>query len=142
MTTRFIFPQFSLEGRRLRILGLAPFGLEKVLLQKFVLCCLSTAVLTVSLMVISSLMLQLPVFDVVLYAGVIATMTVGLTALALGLGTLFPNFRETNPAKIVSGFGGTLCLIVSFIYILLCVSAMALPAGVRLAEEGFFANRN
>jgi ABC-2 type transport system permease protein len=80
--------------------------------------------------------LQLPVFDVVLYALVIATMTVGLTALAIGLGTLFPNFRETNPAKIVSGFGGTLCLIVSFIYILLCISVLALPAGVRLAEGG------
>lgn len=142
LTTRFIFPQFSLEGRRLWILGLAPFGLEKVLLQKFVLCCVSTAVLTVSLMVASSLMLHLPVFDIVLYAGVIATMTVGLTALAIGLGTLFPNFRETNPAKIVSGFGGTLCLIVSFIYILLCIAVLAVPAGVRLAEKGILFGRN
>lgn len=142
LTTRFIFPQFSLEGRRLWILGLAPFGLEKVLLQKFVLCCLATGSLTVSLMVVSSVMLNLPVADVILYACVIATMTVGLTALAIGLGTLFPNFRETNPAKIVSGFGGTLCLIVSFVYIIMCIGILSLPAGVRLSEEGALFGRN
>lgn len=142
LTTRFIFPQFSLEGRRLWILGLAPFGLEKVLMQKFVLCCVATATLTVSLMVASSLMLQLPVADIILYAVVIAIMTVGLTALSLSLGTLFPNFRETNPAKIVSGFGGTLCLIVSFVYILVCISILALPAAVKLADKGFFFGQN
>ena len=40
LTTRFVFPQFSLEGRRLWILGLAPIGLERVVLQKVhaVLC--------------------------------------------------------------------------------------------------------
>ncbi|MGI9241697.1 MAG: putative ABC transporter permease subunit [Verrucomicrobiales bacterium] len=142
LTTRFIFPQFSLEGRRLWILGMAPFGLEKVLLQKFVLCCIATTFLTVSLMVVSSLMLHLPAMDVVLYAGVIATMTVGLTALAIALGTLFPNFRETNPAKIVSGFGGTLCLIVSFLYIVCSIGLLSLPAGVRLAEDGILFGRN
>jgi ABC-2 type transport system permease protein len=96
----------------------------------------------VSLIIVSSLMLRLPAFDIVLYAAVIAVMTVGLTALAIGLGTLFPNFRETNPAKIVSGFGGTLCLIVSFIYILLCIGVLSLPAGVRLADKGILFGRS
>ena len=31
---------------------------------------------------------------------------------------LFPNLEESNAAKIVSGFGGTLCLVGSFIFIL------------------------
>jgi ABC-2 type transport system permease protein len=35
LTTRFVYPQFSLEGRRVWILGLAPIGLHRVLLQKF-----------------------------------------------------------------------------------------------------------
>jgi ABC-2 type transport system permease protein len=38
--------------------------------------------------------------------------------------------REDNPSKIVSGFGGTLCLVVSFIYIACFVALVALP-GVR-----------
>ena len=36
-----------------------------------------------------------------------------------GLGVLYPNLKEANPNKIVSGFGGTLCLVVSsWLYIL------------------------
>ncbi|MBK8093360.1 MAG: hypothetical protein IPK32_15615 [Verrucomicrobiaceae bacterium] len=31
-------------------------------------------------------------------------MSYGLTSLALSLGALLPNFREANPARIVSGF--------------------------------------
>ena len=35
LTTRFVFPQFSLEGRRMWIIGLAPMGLERVVTTKF-----------------------------------------------------------------------------------------------------------
>jgi ABC-2 type transport system permease protein len=34
------------------------------------------------------------------------------------LGVLYPNFKDASPSKIVSGFGGTLCLVISFLYIL------------------------
>jgi ABC-2 type transport system permease protein len=50
----------------------------------------------------------------------------GLTALSLSLGSMLPNFREPNPARIISGFGGTLCLIGSFLYIL-SAAVLALP---------------
>ena len=54
----------------------------------------------------------------------------GLTALALALGALLPNFREPNPARVISGFGGTLCLIGSFLYILASSVALALPDAI------------
>ena len=41
-----------------------------------------------------------------------------LTGLAIGLGALFPNFKEDNPARIVSGFGGTLNFLVGMAYTL------------------------
>ena len=44
----------------------------------------------------------------------------------MGLGTLYPNFKEDNPAKIVSGFGGTFCLVLSFLYIVSSVTLLAL----------------
>src|SRR6185436_4870523 len=46
LTTRFVFPQFSLEGRRLWILGLAPVGLRRVVRQKFWLACITSLVIT------------------------------------------------------------------------------------------------
>ena len=52
-------------------------------------------------------------------------MAFTLNALAVGLGAVYPNFREDNPSKIVSGFGGTLCLVLSFLYIIGMLSLMA-----------------
>ena len=134
LTTRFVFPQFSLEGRRLWILGLAPVGLHRVVSQKFWLSCITASVITVSLMIASSMMLNLPPLRVLFFAATIAVMSTALSGLAVGLGALFPNFKEDNPSKIVSGFGGTLCLVISFIYISVVVALVAIP-GLRSVSK-------
>jgi ABC-2 type transport system permease protein len=134
LTTRFVFPQFSLEGRRLWIIGLAPIGLRKVLMQKYWMSCLTAMTITVVLMVASSVMLHLPWSKVGFFAVAIALMSATLSGLAVGLGALFPNFKEENPSKIVSGFGGTLCLVASFLYITLFVTLAALPDVRRVTK--------
>jgi len=55
-------------------------------------------------------------------------MALTLNGLATGLGVLYPNFREENPSKIVSGFGGTFCLVLSFVYILGSIGFLVLGA--------------
>jgi ABC-2 type transport system permease protein len=37
---------------------------------------------------------------------------------------LYPNLKEANPGKIVSGFGGTLCLVLSSVYILVSIALL------------------
>ena len=130
LTTRFVFPQFSLEGRRLWILGLAPLGLSRVLMQKFWSACLAASSITVGLMAVSGHILKLPAWRIVYFAAAIALMSGALCGLSVGLGALFPNFREENPSKIVSGFGGTLCLVSSFVFIVLFVGTLAFPASL------------
>tara|TARA_R110002096_G_scaffold147671_21_gene307789 strand:- start:8283 stop:10025 length:1743 start_codon:yes stop_codon:yes gene_type:complete len=125
LTTRFVFPQFSLEGSRIWILGLAPLGLERVVLQKWVQAMLCIGTLTTLLQLTSGLMLQLPVWDIVFFTSSIALISAGLCGISVGLGALFPNLEETNAAKIVSGFGGTLCLICSFLYIVCFISMLS-----------------
>jgi ABC-2 type transport system permease protein len=128
LSTRFVFPQFSMEGQRLWILGLAPFPLTKVLSQKLWLnVCVVTPVTTL-LVIISSMSLKLSFERSSFFVIAIIIQTIGLNALALSLGALLPNFRETNSAKIVSGFGGTLCLVLSFFYIVLSVGILVVPA--------------
>ena len=46
LTTRFVFPQFSLEGKRLWIVGMVPNGLKRVLLEKFWLSSVCSAAIT------------------------------------------------------------------------------------------------
>lgn len=128
LTTRFIFPQLSLEGQRMWLLGLSPVPMARILRAKLILTTTVTGVLTTSLTLISCRTLEMPPERTAFFVIAIVMMTAGLNGLALGLGTLFPDFREQNPAKVVSGFGGTLCLITSFVYIALCMGAALVPA--------------
>jgi ABC-2 type transport system permease protein len=136
ITTRFVFPQFSLEGRRVWLVGLAPLGLARVVRLKFWLASLTAIGLTLSMTLLSGYLLQLPWIRQLYFATAVTVMTFTLNAIAVGLGVLYPNFRETNPSKIVSGFGGTFCLVLSFFYILISVVTLALgsPWGWRGEE--------
>ncbi|MFM1941897.1 MAG: hypothetical protein RI897_879 [Verrucomicrobiota bacterium] len=125
LTTRFVFPQFSLEGKRIWIVGLAPMGLVRVVMAKFVLGCVFSLMLTVGLIVLSCVMLQLSGWRTVVFGVEVAVMTFAMNGLAMGLGTMYPNLKEDQPSKIVSGFGGTLCLVLSFLYIVLGVLLLA-----------------
>ncbi len=125
LTTRFVFPLVSLEGRRFWILGLSPVTLRHIVWQKFWLSVATTSFFTVGLAVLSAIQLDLDRITFVLsVAGMIAT-TVALSGLAVGLGSLYPNFQEDNPARIVSGMGGTLNFLLSMLYIALVAAGQA-----------------
>ncbi len=137
LTTRFVYPQFSLEGRRLWVVGMAPLGLVKVVRVKFWLTGITSWLVTLPLIVLSCRMLLMEWNLVLYFCGVVTLMTFALNALAVGLGSLFPNMREENPGKIVSGFGGTFCLVLSFAYVVGSVALLAVgvPSG-RDREPG------
>ena len=135
LTTRFVFPQFSLEGKRLWIVGRAPLGLPQVLRAKFALTATASLVITLGMIALSCHMLQMPAERVAYFAGAITVMTLTLNALALGLGVLYPNLREENPSKIVSGFGGTFALVMSFLYIVVSVLLLAWGSPWRWHNE-------
>jgi ABC-2 type transport system permease protein len=117
VTTRFVFPQFSLEGQRLWIVGMAPMGLARVVKAKYGLASALSLAVTLPLITLSCWLLQMPWRRVALFGAVVTVMTFTLNGLAVGLGVLYPNLKEANPNKIVSGFGGTLCLVLSSLYI-------------------------
>jgi ABC-2 type transport system permease protein len=126
LTSRFVFPLISLEGRRFWILGLAPLSYKQLVWQKFWLSVTTSLTFTAGLAVLSGYMLQLePVYwGLTVYSVIITNF--GLSGLAVGLGTLYPTFTEDNPARIVSGMGGTLNLLLSVAYITLVVAAQVI----------------
>jgi ABC-2 type transport system permease protein len=127
LTTRFVFPMFSLEGRRVWILGLSPVGLRGVVLEKFWASFITSAVITVALMAVSATMLHFTWQRTAFFAVTTLMMSCAMSGLAAGLGALFPDFKEENPSKIVSTFGGTLCLVISFVFNTLIVALLAVP---------------
>jgi ABC-2 type transport system permease protein len=129
VTTRFVFPQFSLEGRRLWIIGLAPMGLARVVKTKYWLASTLSLFVTLGLVTLSCYLLKMSWSDVAFFGAVVTVMTFALNGLAVGLGVLFPNVKETNPNKIVSGFGGTLCFVLSSVYIIASLTLLVIGGG-------------
>lgn len=126
-TTRFIFPMISLEGQRFWVLGLLPLPRETILWSKFVFAALGSWLPCALLILASDLMLQIDMLVVLVHQFTCLLLCVGLAAIAVGLGATMPNFREVSPSKIAAGFGGTLNLVLSAIYIILIVVSTALP---------------
>jgi ABC-2 type transport system permease protein len=124
VTTRFVFPQFSLEGQRLWIVGMAPMGLARVVKTKYWLASALSLTVTLTLITLSCYLLQMTWDRVALFGAVVTVMTFTLNGVAVGLGVLYPNLKEANPGKIVSGFGGTLCLVLSSVYILASIALL------------------
>jgi ABC-2 type transport system permease protein len=136
LTTRFVYPQFSLEGKRLWIVGIAPLGLRRIVLIKYWMASAASLIITLTLILLSCYLLKMRWVQIAYFGALVAVMTFALNGLAVGLGVLYPNFKETHPSKIVSGFGGTLCLVLSFLYILASVLVVGVgTAGLR-AQTG------
>jgi ABC-2 type transport system permease protein len=134
LTSRFVFPLVSLEGRRFWILGLAPLSFRRLVWQKFWLSVATTCFFTVGLAALSGYMLELePIYFALSVYSVLIT-NFGLAGLAVGLGTLYPNFQEDNPARIVSGMGGTLNFLLSVAYITLVVGAQTVILQWRVLQ--------
>ena len=137
-TTRFIYPLISLEGRRIWVLATAPVTREAVIWGKFVLgvaiaifpCGLLTVLSDVMLRIHEELPWVIPIHLLVCMA-----FCSGLSAFAVGFGARFPDLKENSPAKIAAGFGGTLTLIVSALYVVGMVLLTALPTYLWLKYD-------
>jgi ABC-2 type transport system permease protein len=125
--SRFIYPQLSLEGKRFWVIGMAPMEREKILFGKLALSFMCSLVISETLIALSSIMLKTPPTLAILHSVALFGICLGLSGLAVGLGAIYPNFQEDNPSKIVSGFGGTLNLVMSLIFVLVVLGAQAVP---------------
>ena len=127
-TTRFIFPMISLEGRRFWVLGLLPVRRETILWSKFAFA-VGASILPCSLLILlSDLMLSIDPSILASHQVTCVILCFGLSGIAVGLGARMPSLREQSPSRIAAGFGGTLNLVLSTLYILAVVVLTAVPS--------------
>jgi ABC-2 type transport system permease protein len=135
MTTRFVFPQFSLEGRRLWLIGLAPMNISQTVWCKFWASSMLCGLVTSLLMFFSFSSLQLDHGLRWMIGFTVVMMSLGLSGIGVGMGVLFPNLKQANAAQIVSGFGGTFCLVLSLAYVAIIVILVAIPVHLRYVAK-------
>lgn len=131
LTTRFAFPLVSLEGRRAWISFCAPLRREQVVRQKMAMALALTLPFGLALAAFSTRVLGVEPSMRLMTVGAAACGSVALSGLAVGLGALFPNFREDNPARIVSGFGGTLSFLSGIAYVVGMTALVGAPSALR-----------
>jgi ABC-2 type transport system permease protein len=128
LSVRFVFPVISLEGPMMWLLKSSPLTPRKLFAQKSVLSIAVALVLTEGLSLISNHILRTQPGMRYLSAFSLGLMCLAVTSLVLGLGALFPDFRERNPSKIASGLGGLLAALAALGYVGLSVAVLAWPA--------------
>jgi ABC-2 type transport system permease protein len=131
--SRFVYPLLSLEGRKFWVLGLLPLDRAQLVWGKFGFALAGALAVGEGLVVLSDVMLGMPWLAVGLHALAVAVLAAGLCGLSVGLGACLPNFRETDPSKIAAGFGGTVNLLASLLFLLVVLVTMALPWHVQMA---------
>jgi len=138
LTTRFVYPMLSLEGRQFWVIGLAPLKREHLVWEKYWMSWVTAFVITEGLMIFSNVILNVSTFMMVLSTVTILVISFGLTSLSVGLGAMTPNFKEDNPARIANGLGGTLNVILSLIYIGVIIALEIYPT--YMYESGNYWN--
>jgi ABC-2 type transport system permease protein len=133
--TRFIFPLISLEGRRFWVLGLLPVRRDTILWSKLLFAVGGSIIPCTILVLLSDGILGVSKLVAVSHQMTCVLLCLGLSGIAVGLGARFPNFREQSPSRIAAGFGGTLNLVVSTLYILTIVLLTAVPTHFYLAAH-------
>ncbi|MBN9120410.1 MAG: hypothetical protein J0I06_14840 [Planctomycetes bacterium] len=134
--SRFVFPLISLEGRKFWILGLTPVSRDQILRGKFAFAATGSLLISEGLILVSDALLVVPWQGLLLHAVTVAVIALGLSALNVGLGAYLPNFRETDPSKIVVGFGGTVNMVVGLAFLVAVIGTMVVPFHVAQLAKG------
>jgi ABC-2 type transport system permease protein len=137
IAARFIFPGVSLEGRTLWLLRSSPMSVRDLLWSKFWVGTLPLLLLALLIVGVTNYLLQVSTFMFLVSIVTIAAMTLALAGLALGFGTLFPQFETENAAQIPTSFGGLLFMMASVAVIGGVVVLEARPVYGYLSARAF-----
>jgi ABC-2 type transport system permease protein len=134
---RFLFPAISAEGRAFWILKGSPVGLRKVLWVKFFFYLGPMLILGLFLAVATNRLLGLGSFMFALSTLTVAFLTVGITALSIGMGVIHADLGEVDPNRVFTGFGALMTMLYGGLAVAAVVLLEAFPA-YRILTAQFF----
>ncbi len=134
-TTRFVFPMVSLEGRCFWLLGLLPVKRDTILWSKFLFSVGSLLAPCGLLVLLSDCRLEVPASLIAEHQATSLLLCLGLSGIGVGLGARLPLLSEASPSRIAAGFGGTLNLVISTLFIVIVLVLQAMPYHVWLAGQ-------
>ncbi len=113
IAARFIFPAVSLEGRTLWLLRSSPMSMRDLLWAKFWVGTTPLLALALIIVGVTNYLLQVTPFMFAVSLLSITGLTFAVCGMAIGFGTVFPQFETENAAQIPTSFGGLLFMMAS-----------------------------
>ena len=132
---RFVFPAVSAEGSSFWIMQTSPLRLRRLLWSKFSFYVGPLLLLGLVLAIASNTLLQASAFMRWLTPITVFFMVFGITALGIGMGAAFPNFRAENLAQVATGFGGLVYMLMAMSFIALVIVLEAGPVYALFMAE-------
>ena len=137
IAARFIFPGVSLEGRTLWLLRSSPMSMRELLWSKFWVGTLPLLMLAVAIIAVTDYLLEVSEFMMLVSVFSITLLTMAVAGLAIGFGTLFPQFETENAAQIPTSFGGLVFMMSSIALIGIVVMLEARPVYTYLSSQAY-----
>lgn len=135
LSVRFHFIAVSQEGRAFWLMHSSPVSASGYLRSKFVTGLVPTVIVGELLVLSTNAMLGVEPIYAWIAGGTIACLSVALCGLAVGLGATFPNFRADSAARMASGPGAILFMVVALIFVTGVITVQAVPVGLLLARQ-------
>ncbi len=135
LSVRFIFPAVSSEGRAFWIILSSPLSLRRFLWSKYFAYLLPMLILAEMLIIYTNYLLKVTPFMMALSIVTIFFLVLGIVALGVGLGAVYPNFGHENIAQVATGFGGLVYMIISSVFIALIIMLEAGPVYAILSAH-------
>ena len=137
IAARFLFPGVSLEGRTLWLLRSSPMSMRDLLWSKFWVGTLPLLILALGIVGTTDALLQVSDFMFAVSVFTITMMTFAIAGLAIGFGTLFPQYETENAAQIPTSFGGLVFMMASVALIGGVIVLEARPVYSYLSARAF-----
>jgi len=134
VAARFVLPAVSLEGEAFWIIKSSPITTSRLLWEKFKFYWPPLLILGEVLVIATNRLMHAD--PLVSYLGAITMLflSAGITGLAIGIGAVYPDFKEHNPARISTSSTAVLFMILAAGFSIIVVAIEYLPA-----RSAFFA---
>lgn len=137
VAVRLVFPAVSLEGKAYWIIRSAPLESGTFLHGKLLGHFAPMACLGLILTGLTCGILEVHAAFVVLSIGIVLAMSLGICALAVGIGAIYPKFEAESPAKIPTGIGGVVYMIAGCVFVVALLLTSFYPTWVLYNLPGF-----
>ncbi|MHA1570051.1 MAG: putative ABC transporter permease subunit, partial [Alphaproteobacteria bacterium] len=127
---RFLLPAVSTEGRAFWILRAAPIKMRDVVLAKFFMFLLPIIIIGQMLVVVSNYFLRTHEFLMWVSGGLMFLCSIMIAAMAVGVGSIMPNFDERNVARMATGASSIVYMVAAMAVVLTVVSLAFWPGRI------------